>query len=147
MIRFAMGAALALALGACASASEGEPPAAFDPGACYERAFEIYFDEYAADLSPEAATAINAVEDSVRGCRIARVRILGLAGARGTEADNRDISIRRAQVIGDYLERTTSWPRSAFELLAAGESGATLADGSPELMRRRAHITVTAEAP
>lgn len=147
MIRFAMGAALALALGACASASEGEPRAAFDPAACYERAFEIYFDEYAADLSPEAAAAINAVEESLSGCRITRVRILGLAGARGTENDNRDISIRRAQVIGDYLERTTRWPRSAFELLAAGESGATLADGTPELMRRRAHITVTTEAP
>lgn len=147
MIRFAFGALITLALGACASATEGEAPAAFDPAACYERAFEIYFDEYEADLSSEARAAIDAVEESLSGCRITRVRILGLAGARGAEEQNLEVSIQRAQVIGAYLERTTNWPRSAFEMLAAGEAGATLADGTPELMRRRAHITLTAEAP
>lgn len=147
MIRFAMGAAVVLALGACASISDDDPAPAFDSRACYERSFAIYFDEFQADLSPEARQTIDAIEEKVRGCRVTRVRILGLASVTGSDQRNMDVSIRRAQVIGDYLGRTTDWPRSAYQLLAAGASGATLPDGSPELMRRRAHITVTAEAP
>jgi outer membrane protein OmpA-like peptidoglycan-associated protein len=150
MIRIIIAAAT-IALSACASSSAQEPaaatPAAFNASECYDRAFEIYFDQYAADLSPEARSAISTVDTSLRGCRITRVRIIGLAGALGDTASNQELSERRAQIIADYLARSTSWPRSTYQLSAVGETGATLADGSPELMRRRAHIAVTAVAP
>jgi outer membrane protein OmpA-like peptidoglycan-associated protein len=59
-----------------------------------------------------------------------------------------ELSENRAEVIADYLAHETSWPRSVYELRAAGEQGATNADeGLPRPMRRRGHVTVTAVAP
>jgi peptidoglycan-associated lipoprotein len=132
------------ALAACASPSE---ETAFDPAACTERDFNVYFEQFEADLSPEAREAIAAVEHSLQGCRIEHVRIIGLAGPVGTEAANMEISTRRAQVIAAYLERSTQWPRSVFELRAAGEENATTDDGLNRPMRRRGRVTVTAVAP
>lgn len=134
-----------LALGACATQSEEQ--AAFDPSACYERSFDIYFDRFEDQLNQPAREAIDTVQRQLRGCRIDGVRVVGLAGADGETQENFDLSARRALYIAEYMEREHGWSRSNFQTLARGESGATTAEGLNEPMRRVAHITVQASAP
>ena len=133
-----------LALGACATANE--TPADFDPAACYERQFSIYFEQNEAELNGPAREAISTMQNELRGCQIDSVRVLGLSGALGTTADNLDLSARRALYIEQYMEREASW-RGKIETLAAGEAGAVTEDGTPEPMRRVARVTVQASAP
>jgi outer membrane protein OmpA-like peptidoglycan-associated protein len=140
--------AAVLALGACATQETAAPPANFDAAACYERSFDVYFEEYADQLTTEARDSIAAMNRTLEGCRISHVRIIGMAGARGPSEANMELSVDRAEVIAAYLERETSWPRGVYELRAAGEEGATnAAEGLPTPMRRRGHVTVTAAAP
>ena len=132
--------------GACASVGAPGPAADFDPARCYERQFSIYFEQQEAELNNAAREAIRTVQDELRGCRIDSVRVLGLAGAAGTSADNLDLSARRALYIEQYMEREPSW-RGKIETLAAGEAGAVSDDGTPVPMRRVARVTVQASAP
>lgn len=140
---FAIGA-LAL-LAACATPGAADAP--FDPAACYERDFAVYFDGDSAALSSEARAVIDATATAVRGCRIQHARIIGLAGAIGPEQVNEEISIERARNIADYLVRTWAWPRENLELMATGERGATTDEGLNVPMRRRGRIVVQAVAP
>ncbi|MBY0567967.1 MAG: OmpA family protein [Hyphomonadaceae bacterium] len=134
------------ALSACASVGAPGASADFDPSRCYERQFSIYFEQQEAELNAAAREAIRTVQDELRGCQIDSVRVLGLAGAAGTSADNLDLSARRALFIEQYMEREASW-RGKIETLAAGEAGAVAPDGTPEPMRRVARVTVQASAP
>ncbi|GIK50686.1 MAG: OmpA family protein [Hyphomonadaceae bacterium] len=143
--KFVFGAAL-LALGACATTAR-ETPADFDPAACYERSFDIYFERFEDQLNAPARQAIDTVQEQLRGCRIDSVRVLGLAGAAGETQANLDLSARRAVNIADYMERRHGWSRRNFQTLAAGEAGAVTADGLDEPMRRVARIAVHASDP
>lgn len=143
---FAFAAFASLALAACATLS-GEEARPFDPAACYERDFAVYFDGVSTEISREAREVMDAVGVALRGCNITGVRIIGTAEAPGSQETNRDISVRRAEVIADYLAQRVGWPRSRFELLATGERGAVTEDGLNVPMRRRARIIVAAVAP
>jgi len=130
-----------LGLAACATA----PPADFDPNACYERSFSIYFEQQEAELNAAAREAISTIQNELQGCRIDGVRVLGLAEAVGATAESFELSRLRALGIEDFMERNPAW-RDKIETLAAGESGAVTEDG-PRPMRRVARITVRASAP
>lgn len=134
-----------LTLGACAGTPEA--PADFDPSACYERSFDIYFERYEDQLNPAAREAIDAVQGQLRGCRIDNVRVLGLAGAAGGARENFDLSARRALYIAEYMEREPGWSRDKIQTLASGETDANTAEGLAEPMRRVARINVHASAP
>jgi len=140
-----IGALSVLGLAACASTSAPEAPAAFDPAACYERSFSIYFQQQEAELNAAAREAISTIQNELRGCQIDGVRVLGLSGAAGTSADNLDLSARRALYIEEFMERDPAW-RDKIETLAAGEAGAVTEEGQTP-MRRVARITVRASAP
>lgn len=142
-----LGAAGALMLGACASTSQQAANPNFDPSACYERVFSVYFESMQQEMSPEAREAVDAVESSLSGCRIEQVRIVGLAGAPGDTEENMELSQQRAEIVADYLRETTDWPRSRFEIIARGEEGATNDEGLQRPMRRRAVVRVRASAP
>lgn len=142
-----LGAASALVLGACASTSQEAADPNFDPNACYERVFSVYFESMQQEMGAEAREAVDAVENSLRGCRIEQVRIVGLAGAPGDTEENMELSQQRAEIVADYLRETTDWPRSRFELIARGEEGATNDEGLQRPMRRRAVVRVRASAP
>lgn len=147
-MRFAFAAIAAFALCGCAlSRPAPETPANFDAAACYEREFDVYFESFDADLSPEARETIGAVAQSLQGCTIEHVRIIGLAGALGPEDQNMETSAQRAEVVAAYLVRVARWPRANMELLATGEAGATTDDGLNRPMRRRAHVRVRAAPP
>jgi outer membrane protein OmpA-like peptidoglycan-associated protein len=144
-------AAFALPLVAgCATMTASEAPAtpaAFDPAACYEREFNVYFERADARLTAPAREAIVSVQDALAGCRIEHVRIVGLARARGAEQINMEASVDRAVTVARFMERRAGWPRERFEMLAAGEAGAVTEEGLNQPMRDRAHVTVSAVAP
>lgn len=135
----------ALALSACATAPETF--AEFDPSACYERSFNIYFEADEDQLSAPAREAIDTVQGQLRGCHIESVRILGLAEAEGTARAAVDLSARRALYVAQYMERERGWSQDKIQTLAAGEAGAVTEEGLAQPMRRVARITVNASAP
>lgn len=146
MMRLFTLAALAL-LTACVSAPEPRPRTNldFDPAACTERRFAVYFDENAA-LTWDAREAIRAVERNLHGCTIQHVRIAGYDEAGGAEDEGQDISLARAEAVAAFLESSTPWPRSVYEVVARGDARATDESGNRP-MRRRAWVRVTAVPP
>ncbi len=145
---FFIAATAAVMLSGCASTPAGDAARApFDPAACYERNFSIYFEGDATELTPLAREVIDLQAAAVAGCRIEGVRIIGLTDADGSHESNREISVRRAEALENYLAQRSGWPRSRTELLAAGESGAVTQDGLNVPMRNRARIIVNAVAP
>lgn len=143
---FASAVLASFVLGGCAM-MQGASDAPFDPAACYEREFSVYFDGLDTRLSREARDVIDAAGHSVHGCRIEHVRIVGLADATGGDEVSEEVSIERARTIADYLSRTVGWPRDKFELAATGDRGAVTDEGLNRPMRRRGRVVVTAVAP
>lgn len=146
-----IGAAALLALGACATLTGGEddaPAPAFNAAACIEKDFVIYFDEGSSELTEEARRIIDLQARDIRGCEIDGVRIIGLSDQdEGNAESSRALSVRRAEVLAEYLATRASWPRSRFELLATGARGATTAEGLDVPVRNRARIIAAARAP
>jgi outer membrane protein OmpA-like peptidoglycan-associated protein len=130
-----------------APAAETPSPASATPApaACVDLEFNIYFDEWQSELTQDARDAIAKVQRDLQGCAIERVRIVGLAGARGDENDNLVVSMARAQAIASAL-KDGGWPSDHFEITALGEAGATVDDVSRP-MRRRAHVVIDAAPP
>lgn len=144
-----IGAVAFAALGACSTLTGGEDDApAFNAAACSERDFVIYFDEESSELTDEARRIIDLQARDIRGCEIDSVRIIGLSDEHeGNQESSRQLSVRRAEVLAEYLATRASWPRSRFELLATGARGATTAEGLDVPVRNRARIIAAARAP
>lgn len=139
-------AMLAGALGACETLT-GQDAATFDPAACYEREFNVYFDGAEATLSPAAIEAIDAVGAAVQGCRVDHVRIIGMADA-GMEAEiSEELSQQRAVTIKDYTREQFHWRDEVYELRARGDRGAVTDEGLNRPLRSRARVVVRAVAP
>jgi outer membrane protein OmpA-like peptidoglycan-associated protein len=146
-MRWMVSCALAGALLAACAATPDEAPS-FDPAACYQRDFSIYFDEHRAELTRDARRIIDLQGAAIRGCRIDEVRIIGLSGdEEGGSETARQISVRRAEVLADYLAQRVGWPRARFRLLATGSRGAVTEEGLQVPVRHRARIVVDAAAP
>ena len=147
--KFLTGAAALLALAACATSSGDDTPApAFNPAACAQRDFVIYFEEHRSELTNDARRIIDLEARAIRGCHIESVRIIGLSDQdEGNAESTRALSVRRAEVLAEYLARRVSWPRSRFQLLATGERGAVTAEGLDVPVRNRARIIADVRAP
>ncbi len=142
--RMLAAACFAAALGACQTLPGQEP---FDPAACYERSFNIYFEGSEAALTPEARDAIDLVGTTMRGCRIEHVRVVGMADAVEESSISEEISQARAVAIADYLQDRYHWREDAFELRARGDRGALDDQGYARPLRSRARVVVRAAAP
>lgn len=116
------------------------------PVTCVPQRFDVYFADSQAGLTPAARQAIEATAELLKGCRINRVQVLGLADARGGQAANMSLSERRAQAVAAELERA-GWPAPAFDVSAAGDTGATTDTGVREPLRRRTEVIVEAVNP
>lgn len=136
-------AGLALGLSACAGGFPNRDTLVTRPDACATQRFDIYFSENADTLTDSARTAIALTATQLQGCRIRSVKVLGLADATGTVADNQALSERRAVVVAEALS-AAGWPAPAFELTAAGDAGAMPAPGVEEPLRRRTEVVVEA---
>ncbi len=148
-IKTMIGAAALLALAACSTSSGDDTPApAFNAAACTQRDFVIYFDESASELTEDARRIIDLEARNIRGCHIEEVRIIGLSDQdEGNAESTRALSVRRAEVLAEYLAQRSGWPRSRFQLLATGERGAVTAEGLDVPVRNRARIIADVRAP
>ncbi len=110
---------------------------------CAPQRFEVYFAEGQAGLTQAALQAVGLHATRLQGCDIRRVRVIGLADPTGHAEANLDLSERRALAVTEALA-AAGWPAPAFQLGAAGESGAVTAAGAVEPMRRRTEVLVEA---
>jgi len=109
--------------------------AARPPPDCGTRAFSVYFEEFKSDLTPEGRRALDQTQRSFRGCAIDHVRIVGLAGAKGTNDQNQALSEHRARAIADRLV-TGGWPKDRLEIRAEGDRDAKVGDLDKPIRRR-----------
>jgi outer membrane protein OmpA-like peptidoglycan-associated protein len=110
-----------------------EPP-------CTDFFFPIYFADRSSDLSKSAQGVIDNAGKHAQGCTVTQVQVTGLADFQGTQADNLDLSRRRARNVAQALAKV-GLPRPAFQLDALGDAGAT-AGGTPVPLRRRADVYI-----
>ena len=68
------------------------------------------------------------------------MRIVGLAGAKGSNDQNQVLSEHRAQTIADRLV-TGGWPKDRLEMVAEGDKDAKVGDLDKPI-RRRVRVTV-----
>ena len=132
-----------VALAGCSSAMGGRDARVTEPDACGPRRFDVYFAENEAGLTEAARTAIAMTATQLQGCEIRSVQVLGLADATGGATANQTLSEQRALAVVEALE-AAGWPAPAFEVGAAGDTGAVTAGGVEEPLRRRAEVLVTA---
>lgn len=147
--RIVTAVAALLALAACSTPDGADSSApAFNPAACAQRDFVIYFEEHRSELTDEAQRVIDLEARAIRGCHIESVRIIGLSDQdEGNAESTRALSVRRAEVLAEYLAQRVGWPRSRFQLLATGERGAVTSEGLDVPVRNRARIIADARAP
>ncbi|MBX9617113.1 MAG: OmpA family protein [Caulobacteraceae bacterium] len=136
-------AGLILGLSACASAFPERGTLVTVPDDCAAQRFDIYFAENADTLTDAAQTAIALTASRLEGCRIQSVQVLGLADSTGATGANQALSERRAAAVVRALS-TAGWPAPAFEVTAAGDTGAMAAPGVEEPLRRRTEVLVEA---
>lgn len=114
-----------------------------EPTACAAKRFEVYFAEGEARLTDVARQAIGLTATQLQGCRIDKVRVIGLADASGGTSANQTLSQRRAVAVAEALA-AAGWPAPAFDIEGVGAEGATTAGGVNEPMRRRTEVLVEA---
>ncbi|GAA0614075.1 hypothetical protein GCM10009422_06310 [Brevundimonas kwangchunensis] len=114
-----------------------------EPNQCAAKRFEVYFAEGEARLTQPALQAIGLNATQLQGCDIRSVRVVGLADAQGGAAANQALSERRAVAVTEALV-AAGWPSPAFEVIAAGDTGATTPQGTNEPLRRRTEVLVDA---
>ena len=136
------GVAAAAALAGCSTPGGGDAVVA-RPDPCGSRRFDVYFAENQAGLTDAARTAIGLTATQLQGCEIRSVRVLGLADATGTAAENMTLSQRRALAVVEALA-AQGWPVPLFEVSAAGDQGAVAPGGVEAPLRRRTEVLVEA---
>lgn len=138
--------AACLVLAACATPT-GRPAAPPAPAraapACADFSFPIYFEKGSDQLTASARAVVDASVQQVRGCRVSRIEVLGLADADGPRRRNLDLSRRRADHVAHALAGD-GLPAPVFDIEAIGEAGAKAADGKPEPLRRRTEVVIHA---
>ena len=134
-----------LSLAACANQGGGARPssAASASQSCADFSFPIYFETSSDALTAAAQQVVADSAARVKGCRIDKVELLGLADATGSAGANLEISRRRAAIVADALA-AAGLPRPAFDVEAAGQLGAVTPGGAPEPLRRRTEVVIRA---
>ena len=99
------------------------------------------FEPRSSDVTPEGASVIKAAADTVRGCRIATIDVLGLSDAVGAPGANLELSQKRAQSVSKALV-AAGLPEADMHLAAAGAAGAVTDSGKARPLRRRVDVTL-----
>ena len=139
--------ALAAGLGGCSTMTAGRDHLVKAAPRCADQTVQIYFEQFSADVTKEGRAVLAAAAAQSRSCKVTSVDVLGLAdNVGGTPDSNLDLSKRRAQAVTAALA-SVGLPAGEFKVSAAGESGATTADGRSKPLRRRADIVLHLAAP
>ena len=140
-MRFVIGAVAIAALVVAGCATRPDREAIVADADCAPVRFDVYFATDQAELTPVAAEAVRMGAAKAAGCRVDRVRVLGLADAQGGATANLNLSERRAQAVTTALE-AAGLPAPVFEIEAAGDAGATTAGGANAPLRRRTEVLI-----
>jgi len=111
---------------------------------CVDTQFTVYFDEGSSRMTRQAAQVIQETGRAMKECNITRAQVVGLSDAVGGSATNLTLSQRRAVTVAGAL-RQQGLPAPSFEIAAAGEEGATTADGREDPVRRQAVVMLTVQ--
>lgn len=132
---------VAALLSACASAPTGRAAIEKPAAACQPSSVSLYFENNSTQVTREAAAVLRGAEAQARGCRIDGVRVVGLADAAGTSADNLALSQARATAVTRALQRA-GLPAAEFDVAAAGDAGAVNRQGEAAPLRRRVDVMI-----
>ncbi|WP_313454385.1 OmpA family protein [Brevundimonas sp.] len=132
--------AIGLAVVGCAQTPKRSSLVVGESG-CQSGRFDVYFVENQARLTDAAQLLLNTAAEKARQCRVAKVRVLGLADATGASEANMTLSQQRARAVAQALTRA-GMPAPVFEVAAAGDAGAVTPSGQDELLRRRTEVIV-----
>lgn len=106
---------------------------------CEDFAVQIYFEDRSARLTSEARSVLKGADALATGCKVASVRVVGLADAKGSPEASLAISKQRADAVTKALAKM-GYDHVEFDVGAAGDAGATTSDGEARPLRRRADI-------
>jgi outer membrane protein OmpA-like peptidoglycan-associated protein len=107
--------------------------------ACEDFAVQIYFESQSAALTSEARSVLKGAESLATGCKVASVRVIGLADAVGQPDANLALSKKRADTVTRALTKA-GFGKVDLEVGAAGDVGATNSAGEARPLRRRTDI-------
>jgi hypothetical protein len=93
-----------------------------DRARCEDFAVQIYFESQSAKLTNEARSVLKGAEALATGCKVASVRVIGLADAVGAPDANLALSKQRADV-GDRALDKMGFGNVDFDVGAAGDAG------------------------
>ena len=134
-------AAVAAATALCACSTLQDSQVVRTPARCSDQTVQVYFEPWSSDLTSEGANVIKAAAQTVHGCSISSIDVLGLADAVGAADANLELSQKRAQSVSQALE-AAGLPGRDMHITAAGEAGATTASGKAKPLRRRVDVTL-----
>ena len=106
---------------------------------CEDFAVQIYFESQSARLTSEARSVLKSADGLATGCKVASVRIIGLADSVGAPAANLTLSKQRADTVNRALDKM-GYSNLTHDVGAAGDAGAMTSDGENRPLRRRADI-------
>jgi len=106
---------------------------------CEDFSVQIYFESNSAKLTSEARSVLKGAEALTTGCKVASVRVIGLADAVGQPDVSLAVSKQRADAVTRALAKM-GHGNVEFDVGAAGDAGATTTDGEARPLRRRADI-------
>ena len=134
-------AALVLAIGGCTTIQNARDRIVRATPRCPDQTVQIYFEADSAEVTDESRAVIAQAASQARSCVVKNVSVLGLADAAGSPGANLDLSRKRAQSVTAALA-ASGLPAAEFRVAAAGQAGATTADGRTAPLRRRADVVL-----
>jgi outer membrane protein OmpA-like peptidoglycan-associated protein len=106
---------------------------------CEDFSVQIYFESQSAKLTNEARSVLKSADALATGCKVASVRVIGLADAVGAPGANLALSKQRADVVMKAMGKM-GYGNVEFDVGAAGDAGAMTSDGENRPLRRRTDI-------
>ena len=99
--------------------------------------FLVYFDEFSANLTPEARQVVADAVARARQTNAHSIRIEGRASATGSPTANQYLAATRSQVVADELAKDGLNP-ATFRQVRIGQTGS----GDPSVAERRVDIVL-----
>lgn len=137
--RTAAMAALVLTLGGCTTIQNARDRIVKPAPRCVDQSVQIYFEADSAEVTDEGRAVISQAASQAGSCVVKSVDVLGLADSVGAADANLELSKKRAQSVTAALA-ASSLPAAEFKVSAAGQAGATTADGRAAPLRRRVDV-------
>jgi outer membrane protein OmpA-like peptidoglycan-associated protein len=97
----------------------------------------VYFDEFSADLSPQALQIVADAAQRARTINASAIRVEARASATGGVAANQYLAQARSQVVADQLARD-GVPPAVLRQVPIGQTGS----GDPTVAERRVDIVL-----